>query len=46
MTRVTVPPPENGIREMLRERVPLKSHIEGTPEDLFGALLLLVGPAG
>ncbi len=38
--------PENGIREMLRERVPLKTHIEGTPEDLFGTLLLLAGPQG
>lgn len=38
--------PENGIREMLRERVPLKTHVEGTPEDLFGTLLLLAGPRG
>jgi NAD(P)-dependent dehydrogenase (short-subunit alcohol dehydrogenase family) len=38
--------PDDGIREMLRQRIPLKTHIEGTPEDLFGALLLLVSERG
>jgi NAD(P)-dependent dehydrogenase (short-subunit alcohol dehydrogenase family) len=38
--------PEGQAREAIRSAVPLKSHIEGPPEDLVGTLVLLVSDAG
>jgi NAD(P)-dependent dehydrogenase (short-subunit alcohol dehydrogenase family) len=38
--------PEGQQREALRAVVPLKTHIEGPPEDLVGTLVLLVSDAG
>ncbi len=38
--------PGGDAREAIRSLVPLKTHIEGPPEDLVGALVLLVSDAG
>jgi NAD(P)-dependent dehydrogenase (short-subunit alcohol dehydrogenase family) len=38
--------PAGPMREGLRAIVPLKTHVEGPPEDLVGALVLLVSEAG
>jgi len=38
--------PAGEAREALRAAVPLKTHVEGPPEDLVGALVLLVSEAG
>jgi NAD(P)-dependent dehydrogenase (short-subunit alcohol dehydrogenase family) len=38
--------PAGAFREALRESVPLKTHIEGPPEDLVGTLVLLTSDAG
>jgi NAD(P)-dependent dehydrogenase (short-subunit alcohol dehydrogenase family) len=38
--------PEGQQREALRAVVPLKTHVEGPPEDLVGTLVLLVSDAG
>jgi NAD(P)-dependent dehydrogenase (short-subunit alcohol dehydrogenase family) len=38
--------PEGPIRESIKAPIPLKTHLEGPPEDLVGTLLLLVSAAG
>jgi NAD(P)-dependent dehydrogenase (short-subunit alcohol dehydrogenase family) len=38
--------PEGPIREAIKAPIPLKTHLEGPPEDLVGTLLLLVSAAG
>jgi NAD(P)-dependent dehydrogenase (short-subunit alcohol dehydrogenase family) len=38
--------PAGDQREALRSVVPLKTHVEGPPEDLVGTLVLLVSDAG
>jgi NAD(P)-dependent dehydrogenase (short-subunit alcohol dehydrogenase family) len=38
--------PAGEFRDALRESVPLKTHIEGPPEDLIGTLILLTSDAG
>jgi NAD(P)-dependent dehydrogenase (short-subunit alcohol dehydrogenase family) len=38
--------PAGDAREALRNLVPLKTHVEGPPEDLVGTLVLLVSDAG
>jgi len=38
--------PEGPIRESIKAPIPLKTHVEGPPEDLVGTLLLLVSAAG
>ncbi|HZQ58452.1 MAG TPA: SDR family oxidoreductase [Acidimicrobiales bacterium] len=38
--------PDGQLRDQLRAIVPLKTHVEGPPEDLVGTLVLLVSDAG
>jgi NAD(P)-dependent dehydrogenase (short-subunit alcohol dehydrogenase family) len=38
--------PEGAMREAIKAGVPLKTHMEGPPEDLLGTLLLLVSGSG
>jgi NAD(P)-dependent dehydrogenase (short-subunit alcohol dehydrogenase family) len=38
--------PDGPIRESIKAPIPLKTHVEGPPEDLVGTLLLLVSAAG
>jgi len=38
--------PAGQVRDQLRAVVPLKTHVEGPPEDLVGTLVLLVSDAG
>jgi NAD(P)-dependent dehydrogenase (short-subunit alcohol dehydrogenase family) len=38
--------PEGPIRESIKAPIPLKTHVEGPPEDLVGTLLLLVSATG
>ena len=38
--------PNGEARQALQNAIPLKTHIEGPPEDLVGTLLLLVSDAG
>jgi NAD(P)-dependent dehydrogenase (short-subunit alcohol dehydrogenase family) len=38
--------PAGDAREMMRRLVPLKTHVEGPPEDLVGTLLLLLSESG
>ena len=38
--------PNGEAREALQNAIPLKTHIEGPPEDLVGTLVLLVSDAG
>jgi NAD(P)-dependent dehydrogenase (short-subunit alcohol dehydrogenase family) len=38
--------PEGPIRDSIKAPIPLKTHVEGPPEDLVGTLLLLVSATG
>jgi len=38
--------PDGQVRDQLRAAVPLRTHVEGPPEDLVGTLVLLVSDAG
>jgi NAD(P)-dependent dehydrogenase (short-subunit alcohol dehydrogenase family) len=38
--------PEGPIRDLIKAPIPLKTHVEGPPEDLVGTLVLLVSAAG